>query len=44
MEKASDVLKEQEERRENRMAAMNPVITQISAKIRQQAIHNPNAP
>ena len=44
MLKANDIWKEQEERRENRMAAMNPVISQIQAKIRQQAIHNPNAP
>jgi hypothetical protein len=44
MLKANDLWKEQEERRENRMAAMNPVIAQIQAKIRQQAIHNPNAP
>ncbi len=44
MEKASDIWKEQEDRRENRMAAMGPVISQITAKIRQQAIHNPNAP
>lgn len=44
MEKASDILREQEQRRENRMAAMGPVISQIQAKIRQQAIHNPNAP
>jgi len=44
MLKANDLWKEQEERRENRMAAMVPVIAQIQAKIRQQAIHNPNAP
>jgi hypothetical protein len=44
MEKASDIVREQEERRENRMAAMGPVITQIQAKVRQQAIYNPNAP
>ena len=44
MLKANDLWKEQEERRENRMAAMNPVIAQIQAKIRQQAIHSPNAP
>lgn len=44
MEKASDIWKEQEERRENRMSAMGPVIQQIQAKIRQQAVHNPNAP
>ena len=44
MLKANDLWKEQEERRENRMAAMTPVIAQIQAKIRQQAIHSPNAP
>jgi hypothetical protein len=44
MLKASDVLREQNERRENRMAAMIPIIAQIQAKIRQQAIHNSNAP
>jgi Family of unknown function (DUF5759) len=44
MMRANDILKEQEERRENRMSAMGPVIEQISAKIRQQAIHNPRAP
>ena len=44
MEKAADIWKEQEERRENRMAAMVPVIAQITAKIRQQAVHSPNAP
>jgi hypothetical protein len=44
MLKASDVLQEQQERRNNRMAAMNPIISQIQAKIRQQSIHNTNAP
>lgn len=44
MLRASDVLLEQQERRNNRMAAMIPVIAQIQAKIRQQAIHNSNAP
>jgi len=44
MLRARDVWNEQEQRRENRMAAMNPVISQIQAKIRQQAIHNSNAP
>ena len=44
MMRANDIWKEQEERRENRMAAMGPVIEQISAKIRHQAIHSPNAP
>lgn len=44
MLKARDIWDEQEERRSNRMGAMVPVIAQIQAKIRQQAIHNTNAP
>ena len=44
MLKARDVCDDQEERKQNRMAAMNPVIAAIQAKIKQQAIHNPNAP
>lgn len=44
MLKARDIWEEQEQRRGNRMAAMNPVIEQIQAKIKQQAIHNTNAP
>jgi hypothetical protein len=44
MLRARDVWDEQEERKANRMAAMNPVIEQIQAKIKQQAIHNSNAP
>lgn len=44
MMRANDIWKEQEERREHRMSAMTPVIEQIGNKIRQQAIHNPNAP
>ena len=44
MLRARDVWNEQEQRRENRMAAMTPIISQIQAKIRQQAIHNSNAP
>ena len=44
MLKARDIWDEQEQRRSNRMAAMTPVIEQIQAKIRQQAIHNTNAP
>lgn len=44
MLKARDVWNQQESRRLNRMAAMSPVISQIQAKIRQQAIHNTNAP
>ena len=44
MLKAREVWDEQEGRRLNRMAAMMPVMTQIQAKIKQQAIHNTNAP
>ena len=44
MLRARDVWDEQEERKSNRMAAMGPVIAQIQAKIRQQAIHNTAAP
>jgi hypothetical protein len=44
MLRARDVWEEQEERRNNRMAAMIPVIKSIEAKIRQQNIHNPDSP
>jgi hypothetical protein len=44
MQRARDVWEEQEQRKSNRMAAMNPVIDTIQSKIRQQAIHNSNAP
>lgn len=44
MLKANEVWNEQERRRLNRMAAMSPVMAQIQAKIRQQAVHNTNAP
>jgi hypothetical protein len=44
MLKAREVWNEQEGRRLNRMAAMTPVMTQIQAKIRQQAVHNTGAP
>ena len=44
MLRARDVWDQQEQRRDNRMAAMGPVIAQIQAKIKQQAIHNTNAP
>ena len=44
MMRARDVWDEQEERKTNRMAAMNPIIAQIQAKIRTHATHNPNAP
>ena len=44
MLKARDVWDEQESRREQRMAAMRPVLAQLYAKIRRHAIHSPNAP
>jgi hypothetical protein len=44
MLKAREVWDEQEGRRLNRMAAMMPVMTQIQSKIKQQAVHNTNAP
>ena len=44
MLRANELWKEQEERRENRMSAMVPVVEQIGVKIRQQAVHNPRAP
>lgn len=44
MLRARDVWDEQEHRREKRLAAMRPVLGQIQAKIRQQAIHDANAP
>jgi len=44
MMRARDVWDEQEQRKNNRMAAMIPVIAQIEAKIKQQAIHNSRAP
>jgi hypothetical protein len=44
MLKARDVWDEQESRKEQRMAAMRPVLAQLYAKIRKQAIHSPNAP
>jgi hypothetical protein len=44
MLKARDVWDEQEARKEQRMAAMRPVLGQLYAKIRRQAIHSPNAP
>lgn len=44
MLKARDVWDEQEARREQRMAAMRPVLAQLYAKIRKHAIHSPNAP
>lgn len=44
MLKANDIWNEQEQRKNNRMAAMGPVVDQIQARIKQQAIHNSNAP
>lgn len=44
MLKAREVWDEQESRKEQRMAAMRPVLAQLYAKIRKQAIHAPNAP
>jgi hypothetical protein len=44
MLKARDVWDEQESRREQRMAAMRPVLAQLYGKIRKHAIHSPNAP
>jgi hypothetical protein len=44
MLKAREVWDEQEARKEQRMAAMRPVLGQLHAQIRRQAIHAPNAP
>jgi hypothetical protein len=44
MLKARDVWDEQESRREQRMAAMRPVLSQLFGQVRRQAIHAPNAP
>jgi len=44
MLKAREVWEEQEERRERRMMAMRPVMSQMYAQIRKQATHSPNAP
>jgi hypothetical protein len=44
MLRARDVWDDQEERRANRMAAMNPIITQIQSKIKLHATHHSNAP
>ena len=44
MLKARDVWDEQEARREQRMAAMRPVLAQLHGRIRRQAIHDPKAP
>jgi hypothetical protein len=44
MLRARDVWDEQETRKQQRMAAMRPVLAQLYAKIRRQAIHSPSAP
>ena len=44
MLRARDVWDEQEIRREKRMSAMRPVLGQIHQKVRQQAIHDADAP
>jgi hypothetical protein len=44
MLKARQVWDEQEARKEQRMAAMRPVLAQLHAQIRRQAIHAPSAP
>lgn len=44
MLKARDVWDEQESRKQQRMAAMRPVLAQLYAKVKKQAIHSPNAP
>jgi len=44
MLKAREVWEEQEDRRERRMKAMRPVLSQLYGQIRKQAIHSPNAP
>lgn len=44
MLKARDVWDEQEARKEQRMAAMRPVLAQLYANVRRQAIHAPDAP
>jgi hypothetical protein len=44
MLKARDVIQEQENQRERRMSAMRPVLSQIYAQIKKQAIHAVDAP
>ena len=44
MLKARDVWDEQEARKEQRMAAMRPVLAQLYARIRRQAVHDAKAP
>ena len=44
MMKAREVWDEQEERRLYKMSAMKPVLAQIEAKVRQQAVMDVNAP
>ena len=43
MLKARDVIQEQENQRERRMSAMRPVLAQIYAQIKKQAIHASDA-
>jgi hypothetical protein len=44
MLKARDVWNEQENRREQRMAAMRPVLASLYSQIRRQSIHAANSP
>ena len=44
MLKARDVIQEQENQRERRMSAMRPVLSQIYAQIKKQAIHSTDVP
>ena len=44
MLRAREVWDEQEARKQQRMAAMRPVLAQLYSRIRKQAIHSPNAP
>ena len=42
--KAREIWDQQEEHKLYKLAAMKPILTQIEAKVRQQAIMNSNAP
>lgn len=44
MMNAKEVWQDQEDRKEKRMRAMRPVLSQLYGQIRKQATHNPNAP
>ena len=44
MLKARDVWDEQEDRKEKRMRAMRPVLSQLYGQIRKQAVHSPMLP